>query len=335
MPVRRNIANNDDNYFTLVTNCYYPFGLSMNGISSKAANTLTNKYKYNGKEEQQQEFSDGSGLELLDFGARMLDNQIGRWMCIDPKADKYNQFTPYCYVANMPINAIDPDGQDFFICNGEGQKPTDADKNLFKLMNERSGNIFDYNEQTGQVTLKDNMSANDVKNSETTSRTLAMAISQGVSPGQAIYYRAVANDGGVFYDDFGSGKVDLNDLNVSDVQTQIVMMTHIVTERNNTADYEKNKAEIADEYRKTAGPNKEKTRYGVAHNLGIQAEIGAINDTKGLSIPTNTKRIDLPSDGKEEFIYKGTGVSIEINFKKKQAGDVAGNVLNANLKIKK
>ncbi|MDR2409487.1 MAG: hypothetical protein LBE13_15440 [Bacteroidales bacterium] len=66
----------------------------------------TNRYTFSGKEKQTVR-----DLGFLDFGARMLETEIGRWFVIDPLAEKYYSVSPYNYCLNNPLKFIDPDGK--------------------------------------------------------------------------------------------------------------------------------------------------------------------------------------------------------------------------------
>lgn len=46
-----------------------------------------------------------------DFGARLYDPRVGRWLSIDPAAREYPTLSPYVFVANNPISFVDPDGK--------------------------------------------------------------------------------------------------------------------------------------------------------------------------------------------------------------------------------
>ncbi len=80
---------------------YYPFGLTMQGISSKALNgAVENKFKYNGYEN-----NTDFDLNLYESFYRSHDPQLGRFLQIDPKAIEME--SPYVSMGNNPIANAD------------------------------------------------------------------------------------------------------------------------------------------------------------------------------------------------------------------------------------
>jgi len=91
-------------------NRYYPFGLTMAGISSKAAGKPESNKRFQGQEFAHKEFSDGSGLEMYEFKYRMDDPQTGRFWQIDPLAEKYVYNSPHAFSENKVTGHIELEG---------------------------------------------------------------------------------------------------------------------------------------------------------------------------------------------------------------------------------
>lgn len=69
-----------------------------------------NTYRYGFQGQERDDEVKGSG-NSYDFGARMLDSRLGRWLKMDPLAGKYASMSPYNFVANSPLLLVDPNGE--------------------------------------------------------------------------------------------------------------------------------------------------------------------------------------------------------------------------------
>ena len=85
---------------------YYPFGLTMAGISTKAAGITPNKENTF----QDQRFDDDLGLNWVQFKWRNHDPQIGRFIEIDPLSEKYVYNSTYAFSENKVIAHVELEG---------------------------------------------------------------------------------------------------------------------------------------------------------------------------------------------------------------------------------
>ena len=104
----------------------YFFGdvLEKTGIAEKKrGNAYT--FGFNGKENDNEVKGEGNSL---DFGARMYDPRLGRWMSVDPLEKLYASFSTYNFAVNSPILAVDNDGRSFKIYYQDGVKSNGTPK---------------------------------------------------------------------------------------------------------------------------------------------------------------------------------------------------------------
>jgi RHS repeat-associated protein len=85
---------------------YEPFGSLLPG---RNYNSNSYNFGFNGKPKDD-EVHDATGTSY-DFGARMYDTRVGRFLSVDPKAASYPSMTPYCLAGNNPVKLVDENGE--------------------------------------------------------------------------------------------------------------------------------------------------------------------------------------------------------------------------------
>lgn len=82
----------------------YPFGSVTPGRSFTSESY---RYGFNGQEKDNETVGAGNSY---DFGDRIYDARLGRWLSIDPLVQKYPHLSPFDYVDNNPILFVDING---------------------------------------------------------------------------------------------------------------------------------------------------------------------------------------------------------------------------------
>ena len=108
---------------TLSAFSYYAFGMLQPG---RTINLSGARYLYNGKEYDSEGMGGGKGT--YDYGFRIYNSGLARFLSVDPLALDYPFYTPYQFAGNKPIMFIDRDGLEedlpwYLTQNKHGGKP--------------------------------------------------------------------------------------------------------------------------------------------------------------------------------------------------------------------
>ncbi len=87
-----------------------PFGVALNG-----RNWSTEEYRYGFNEKEKDDEGLGGGGSTYDYGFRIYNASLGKFLSVDPITSKYAFYTPFQFAGNKPIIAVDIDGLEEFI----------------------------------------------------------------------------------------------------------------------------------------------------------------------------------------------------------------------------
>ena len=124
-----------DYYTAQITSAtdYYPFGMQIPGRSFTGGEGY--RWGFNSMEKDDELKGTGNSY---DFGARLYDPRVGRWLAVDPLAGKYPSISSYVFVINSPIYYIDPTGEEnvIYLINVSGKNSGLSKADIKKIRDE-------------------------------------------------------------------------------------------------------------------------------------------------------------------------------------------------------
>ena len=116
---------------------YYPFGMLQ---PDRQWSFGSYRYGFNGKENDNEVKGEGN---QLDYGARIYDPRIAKFLSVDPAAQEFADWGGYVALGDNPLRNIDPDGRKFYDFNEKGEFKRVSHNNFFHNLFHRQGRILD------------------------------------------------------------------------------------------------------------------------------------------------------------------------------------------------
>ncbi|HNP24986.1 MAG TPA: RHS repeat-associated core domain-containing protein [Panacibacter sp.] len=169
---------------------YYPFGMQMPG---RVFNAASYRYGFNGKE-----LDKDITAQDYDYGMRIYDARIGKFLSVDPLTNEYPWYTPYQFAGCKPIFAKDLDGGEDtpFDFSEADRKIREESARLFKIdpalskQYQLRGNLIGFSVVGGAILLP-----YDLSTGGNVTRTVFTLYTTSQIAGAAEHNRATTSEG--------------------------------------------------------------------------------------------------------------------------------------------
>jgi RHS repeat-associated protein len=116
-----------------------------------SASSSSYRYGFNGKENDSEVKGQGN---QQDYGMRIYDPRLGKFLSVDPLQEEYPELTPYQFASNNPIQNIDLDGLEGSDYKGRITNATPSQRDnapVWSFFRDLSAEILNYTTPAGAI----------------------------------------------------------------------------------------------------------------------------------------------------------------------------------------